>query len=83
MRRKRGDIKVRKQTFEEYKEAREEALEELHNFLKHCEERNFTVQQLEIIGNCANEEIQKAIANMHTQTRFSTNLCDLPRCNDE
>lgn len=76
-------IQIKKQTLEEYKKARDEALEEFHDFLRRCGERNFTVQQLVMIGNFANEEIQKVIANIHTQTRFSANQCDLPRYNDE
>lgn len=71
------------QSFEEYKEAREEAKKEFYIFLKNCLEKELTVQQLVMIGNFANEEIQKVIANLHAKTRLNANQCDLLQCKHE
>lgn len=65
-------------THEEYSKKRAEALEALHGFIKQCGEKGFTIQQLSIIGQCANDEISKVISNIHNKTKLTADQCDLP-----
>lgn len=74
---------MKKQTFEEYKQKRTDALEAFQDFLKECSKKNFTVQQFLMIGTFAEEEIKKIVANVQAQTIITEDQCDLLQCNYE
>jgi hypothetical protein len=74
---------MKKQTFEEYKQKRTDALEAFQDFLKECSKKNFTVQQFLMIGTFAEEEIKKITANVQAQTIITEDQCDLLQYNYE
>lgn len=74
---------MKKQTFEEYKQKRTDALEAFQDFLKECSKKNFTAQQFLMIGTFAEEEIKKIVANVQVQTIITEDQCDLLQCNCE
>lgn len=74
---------MKKQTFEEYKQKRTDALEAFQDFLKECSKKNFTVQQFLMIGTFAEGEIKKIVANVQAQTIITEDQCDLLQCNYE
>ena len=71
------------QTFEEYQKKKTEALKEFQDFLEECEKKDFTVQQLLMIGEFANQEIKKIVAEMQANTKFSASQSDPLRYNRE
>ena len=74
---------MNKQTYEEYKQKRTDALEAFQDFLKECSKKNFTVQQFLMIGTFAEEEIKKIAANVQAQTIITEDQCDLLQYNYE
>ena len=74
---------MKKQTFEEYKQKRTDALEAFQDFLKERSKKNFTVQQFLMIGTFAEEEIKKIVANVQAQTIITEDRCDLLQYNYE
>lgn len=74
---------MKKQTFEEYKQKRTDALEAFQDFLKECSKKNFTVQQFLMIDTFAEGEIKKIVANVQAQTIITEDQCDLLQCNYE
>lgn len=69
--------KKAKQTYEEYKQKRAEAIEIFRDFLRNCSKKEITIQQLSIIGLCAQEEVNKFIHEIHAQTKINEDLNDL------
>lgn len=63
--------------FKEWESQRNTALETFRDFIKTLPEKNFTVQQLRMIGNEAKHEIDLLIEDIENRLKLSKDLTDL------